>query len=106
VALEELSGGITNLNYKATTPSGTFVIRLFGRDSELLAIDRETEQAATSMAARLGIGPEVAACAPREGYLVTRLTFHGRADARTRRDGTGSGHAAGPASGAAHSGHS
>jgi len=73
VTLEELSGGLTNLNYKATTPSGTFVIRLFGRDAGLLAIDRETEQAATSMAARLGIGPEVVACAPREGYLVTRF---------------------------------
>jgi thiamine kinase-like enzyme len=73
VTLEELSGGITNLNYKATTPSGTFVIRLFGRDSELLAIDRETEQAATSMAAGLGIGPEMVASAPREGYLVTRF---------------------------------
>src|ERR1700683_711022 len=73
VTLEGLSGGITNLNSKATTPSGAFVIRLFGRDSELLAIDRETEQAATSMAAQLGIGPEVVACAPREGYLVTRF---------------------------------
>jgi len=73
VTLAELSGGLTNLNYKATTPSGTFVIRLFGRDAELLAIDRETEQAATSMAAGLGIGPEVVACAPREGYLVTRF---------------------------------
>ena len=49
-----LSGGLTNLDYKATTPSGTFVIRLFGRDAELLAIDRETEQAATSMAVRRG----------------------------------------------------
>jgi thiamine kinase-like enzyme len=71
--LEELPGGLTNLNYKATTPGGTYVIRLFGRDAELLAIDREAERAAASMAARLGIGPEVVACAPREGYLVTRF---------------------------------
>jgi thiamine kinase-like enzyme len=73
VALEELPGGLTNLNYKATTPGGTYVIRLFGRDAELLAIDRETERAAASAAARLGIGPEVVAFAPREGYLVTRF---------------------------------
>ena len=73
VALEELPGGLTNLNYKATTPGGTYVIRLFGRDAELLAIDRKAEQAAASMAARLGIGPEVVASAPREGYLVTRF---------------------------------
>ena len=71
VTLEELPGGLTNLNYKATTSAGAFVIRLFGRDAELLAIDRETERAAASMAARLGIGPEVVAYAPQEGYLVT-----------------------------------
>ena len=71
VALEELPGGLTNLNYKANTPGGTYVIRLFGRDAELLAIDRKVERAAASMAARLGIGPEVVASAPSEGYLVT-----------------------------------
>lgn len=73
VALEELSGGLTNLNYKATTPGGTYAIRLFCRHSELLAIDRKVEWAAGSMAARLGIGPEVVAYSPREGYLVTRF---------------------------------
>ena len=73
VALEGLPGGLTNLNYKATTPDGAYVIRLFGRDAELLAIDRKAERAAASMAASLGIAPEVVACAPREGYLVTRF---------------------------------
>jgi thiamine kinase-like enzyme len=73
VTLEELPGGLTNLNYKATMPAGTFVIRLFGRDAELLAIDRQVEQAATSMAARLGIGPELVVSAPEDGYVVTRF---------------------------------
>lgn len=73
VHLEELPGGLTNRNYKVATPAGTYVIRLFGRDTELLAIDRTVEGAAASMAARLGIGPEVVAFAPREGYLVTRF---------------------------------
>ena len=73
VALEELPGGLTNLNYKATTPAGAYVIRLFARNAELLGIDRDAELAAASMAARLGIGPDVVACAPREGYLVTRF---------------------------------
>jgi len=73
VALEELPGGLTNLNYKATTPAGGYVIRLFARNAELLGIDRDAELAAASMAARLGIGPDVVACAPREGYLVTRF---------------------------------
>jgi thiamine kinase-like enzyme len=73
VALEELPGGITNVNYKASTPEGVYVIRLFGRDAELLAIDRAVERAATSMAAGLGIGPELVVSVPQEGYLVTRF---------------------------------
>lgn len=73
VALEELPGGITNANYKATGPDGTYVIRLFGRDAELLAIDRANEEAATSMAAGLGIGAELIISVPEEGYLVTRF---------------------------------
>jgi aminoglycoside phosphotransferase (APT) family kinase protein len=73
VALEELPGGLTNLNYKVTTPAGSYVIRLFAQGAELLAIDRDVELAAASLAARLGIGPDVVACAPREGYLVTRF---------------------------------
>jgi thiamine kinase-like enzyme len=73
VALEELPGGITNVNYKATGPDGTYVIRLFGQDAELLAIDRADEEAATSMAAGLGIGAELIVSVPDEGYLVTRF---------------------------------
>lgn len=73
VALEELPGGITNVNYKASAPDGTYVIRLFGQHAELLAIDRANERAAASVAAGLGIGPELIRSAPREGYLVTRF---------------------------------
>jgi aminoglycoside phosphotransferase (APT) family kinase protein len=80
VALERLPGGLTNLSYKATTPDGAYVIRLLAPDAELLAINRDAELAAASMAARLGIGPDVVACAPREGYLVTRF-LPGRAPA-------------------------
>jgi len=73
VALEELRGGITNLNYKASGPDGTYVLRLFGQHAELLAIDRVNEEAATSTAAKLGIGAELITSAPDEGYLVTRF---------------------------------
>jgi thiamine kinase-like enzyme len=73
VALEELPGGITNVNYKANGPDGTYVIRLFGQHAELLAIDRANEEAATSTAAGLGIGAELITSVPDEGYLVTRF---------------------------------
>jgi thiamine kinase-like enzyme len=73
VALEELAGGITNVNYKASGPDGTYVIRLFGQNAELLAINRANEEAATSIAAGLGIGAELITSVPEEGYLVTRF---------------------------------
>ena len=40
VALEELPGGLTNLNYKVTTPAGSYVIRLFAQGAELGALCR------------------------------------------------------------------
>ena len=40
---EPLAGGLTNMNYKVTTPAGCFVVRISGKDTGLLAIDRENE---------------------------------------------------------------
>src|SRR5258708_36746131 len=39
----DLPGGLTNRNYKVTTPGGTFVARISSDGSELLAIDRDCE---------------------------------------------------------------
>src|SRR5260370_7789979 len=36
----DLPGGLTNRNYKVTTPDGTFVARISSGGSELLPIDR------------------------------------------------------------------
>jgi thiamine kinase-like enzyme len=69
--IEPLGGGITNHNFKVTAGGEAFVLRIGGRDTELLGIDREHERAASEMAAALGIGPEVVAFA--EGCLVTRF---------------------------------
>lgn len=71
VALEPLGGGITNRNFVARVGGERFVLRIGGRDTELLGIDREIERAATENAARLGIGPEVMAFV--DGCLVTRF---------------------------------
>ncbi len=38
-----LPGGLTNQNFKVTTPAGVFVARLFSEGAELLAIDRDRE---------------------------------------------------------------
>ena len=44
---EVLGGGITNHNVKVTRPDGVFVLRVAGRDTDLLGIDRTVELAAT-----------------------------------------------------------
>jgi thiamine kinase-like enzyme len=72
VTIEPLGGGITNRNFKVQTDGDKFVLRIGGRDTELLGIDRSAEHAASSVAAELGLGPEVVAYVEPEGYLVTR----------------------------------
>jgi thiamine kinase-like enzyme len=56
-----LGGGITNRNFRVTfePPVGEGVVRLPGRDTELLGIDRRAELLAGQRAARLGIAPKV-----------------------------------------------
>jgi len=68
-----LGGGITNHNFKVVAGGEAFVLRIGGRDTELLGIDRSVEYQATLAAAALGIGPEVVAFVEPEGYLVTRF---------------------------------
>ncbi len=70
---EVLGGGITNHNVKVEIGGETFVLRVAGRDTNLLGIDRAVEVEATRAAAALGIGPEVVAFVEPEGWLVTRF---------------------------------
>jgi thiamine kinase-like enzyme len=71
--LEPLGGGITNSNFKVFVDGRTVVLRIGGKDTELLGIDRKNEVAASRMAAAVGVGPEVEAVVEPEGYLVTRF---------------------------------
>jgi thiamine kinase-like enzyme len=68
--VEELPGGLTNRNYKVTTPAGTFVARLSSAGTELLAIDRECEYRNSVTAAAAGAGPAVVEYRPRDRLLV------------------------------------
>ena len=83
VDVEALGGGITNHNFKVRVHGEALVLRIGGKDTALLGIDREHEHEAARMAARLGIGPEVVRF--EDGVLVTRFVDGevGRADART-----------------------
>jgi thiamine kinase-like enzyme len=66
-----LDGGITNRNYRVRFAGRDCVVRLPGKNTNLLGIDREAERAATMAAALLGIGPDVVAYEPERGCLVT-----------------------------------
>ena len=56
-----LDGGITNRNYRVRFGERDCVLRLPGRDTELLGIDRDAERVATERAAALGIAPPLVA---------------------------------------------
>jgi thiamine kinase-like enzyme len=71
--IEVLGGGITNHNFKITFDDGAYVLRVSGKDTELLGIDRRVEHEASLAAAAVGVGPEVVAFVEPEGYLVTRF---------------------------------
>ena len=71
--IEMLGGGITNRNFKVSVDGETYVLRIGGKDTELLGIDRRVEHEASLVAAVIGVGPEVIAFVEPEGYLVTRF---------------------------------
>jgi thiamine kinase-like enzyme len=73
-----LEGGITNRNFRVCMGGAEYVVRLPGRDTGLLGIDRRAERLAGETAARLGIAPDVAAADA--DYLVTRFVASGPAD--------------------------
>ena len=66
----ELPGGLTNTNYKVSTASGDYVVRVSAKDAGLLAIDRENEYLNTVAAADAGVGAPVTAYLPDENVLV------------------------------------
>ncbi|TMC67834.1 MAG: hypothetical protein E6J18_15285, partial [Chloroflexi bacterium] len=71
--ITDLSGGITNRNYRVDVGGSSYVLRVGGKDTELLGIDRSTEHAASLRAAEVGVGPEVIDFLQPEGWLVTRF---------------------------------
>jgi thiamine kinase-like enzyme len=66
-----LDGGITNRNYRVRFAGSDVVVRLPGKDTGLLEIDRKAERAAGELAARAGVAPEVVALLEDPPCLVT-----------------------------------
>lgn len=68
-----LEGGITNRNFRVDVRGESYVVRLSGRDTELLGIDRSAEHLAATAAAEAGVAPDVFGFLPELGALVTRF---------------------------------
>jgi aminoglycoside phosphotransferase (APT) family kinase protein len=67
-----LPGGLTNRNYRVTTPDGAFVARLWAAaaDGDLLAINRDHEYRNSVIAARAGVGAPVIEYRPADRVMV------------------------------------
>jgi thiamine kinase-like enzyme len=65
--------GITNRNFRVDIGGESFVVRLSGKDTDLLGIDRAAENEAASAAARAGVAPQVFAYLPERSALITRF---------------------------------
>ncbi|MGV1046914.1 MAG: phosphotransferase [Solirubrobacterales bacterium] len=68
-----LDGGITNRNFRARFGGRELVVRLPGKDTAMLGIDRASEAAANRCAARAGVAPAVAALLEDPPCLVTEF---------------------------------
>lgn len=73
ITITELTGGITNKNYKITIDGEIYVLRLGGNETKFLGIDRKTEYECSLLASRAGIAPEPVAFIEPEGYIIARF---------------------------------
>jgi len=74
-AVTTLEGGITNRNYRISTPYGDFVVRLSDPESSVLAIDRGDEYLNSVAAATSGAGAPVEQYIPGAGVLVVHWIY-------------------------------
>ena len=71
--ITELTGGITNKNYKITVDDESFVLRLGGNETKHLGIDRKIEYECSLLASQIGVAPEPTAFLEPEGYIIARF---------------------------------
>jgi thiamine kinase-like enzyme len=70
VEIQEMTGGMTNKNYRVNVEGRPFFVRVPGASTELLAIDRDNEYHSSKVAAAAGIGPKVLYPLPEHKVMV------------------------------------
>jgi thiamine kinase-like enzyme len=70
IAIQTLSGGLTNSNYKVEVDGTAYFVRVPGESTELLAIDRNNEYHNTKAAAKAGVAPQVLYYLPEHCVMV------------------------------------
>lgn len=71
--ITELSGGITNKNYKITVDGESFVLRMGGNETKHLGIDRKVEYECSRLASQVGVAPEPVAFIEPDGFILARF---------------------------------
>jgi thiamine kinase-like enzyme len=69
-SITELGGGLTNRNFKVTTPEASYVVRVSSRESVELSVNREHEYRNSIIAADAGVGAPVVGYLPDHGVMV------------------------------------
>jgi thiamine kinase-like enzyme len=59
LAIQPLSGGLTNANFKVEVDGTPYFVRVPGANTELLAVDRKNEYFNARAAAEAGVGPRI-----------------------------------------------
>lgn len=73
VRVSELSGGLTNVNHLVEVEGSRYVVRIPGRSTELLAVDRSNERHNAEAASTTGVSPEIVEYL--DGWNVMVLEF-------------------------------
>ena len=68
--IQEMTGGLTNKNYRVAVAGHSYFVRVPGVSTELLAVDRDNEYHSSKAAADAGVGPKVLYHLPEHKVMV------------------------------------
>ncbi|RJP54400.1 MAG: LPS biosynthesis choline kinase [Anaerolineaceae bacterium] len=70
ISVQQISGGLTNTNFKVEVDGMPYFVRVPGESTELLAVDRNNEYHNSKAAAEAGVGPKVLYHLPEYNVMV------------------------------------